>query len=479
MKLICCLLVAMTSLFPRARSAAQQTEPAVPSQSSKIVLRKGTEISLKLAQDINSRTAKEDELVEFLTAEPVKVGDVVVADSGSRAIGTVSHSVRPNFWGDPGELVVKLTFLKAGKTKVPIRGSKFETGNYRVLLRGSQALIKQGTTTKGYVESDTEIEISGPAPNTPTSERAEPEPSSGETAQPAGTIRLQNGTSVLLLLSAPISSKTAKVGDPVKLQVLEDVKVGDLIVIASRAPATGIIEEAKAAGMAWHRGKVGIRIQSVTLINNEQWPVEAATEVAGAPTNAMEGWGAAIYESQGLALFALPLAPLQHGNQATMRRAMELEAMTKGEIVLDRSVVEALQPKPEIAGSGPATVTFYYPQFEKARFHEIWSGPTKLGELKQGRKITLKFAPGSYSFHVRKQMPGTEVHLEAGMRYYARIGFLQALLATDGTATGITIVPFDIGELEAADARDMQFKAMPDTMSLTPAVPPGGLAAQK
>ena len=53
----------------------------------------------------------------------------------------------------------------------------------------------------------------------------------------AGKIRLDNGTEVRLLLMDAISSKTAKAGDSIRLRVLDDVKVDNLVIIANRAPA--------------------------------------------------------------------------------------------------------------------------------------------------------------------------------------------------------------------------------------------------
>lgn len=154
--------VSALSLFV-TECAAQENTAGVPTTTApKIILREGTEISLKIAQNVNSRTARQDDVVEFVLAAPLKVGDAVVADVGSRAIGTVIHSVKPNFVGDPGELTVRLTFLKVGKVKVPIRGTTLRAGDYRVVIRGSQATIKMGTPMTAYVDADVEVGLLGP-----------------------------------------------------------------------------------------------------------------------------------------------------------------------------------------------------------------------------------------------------------------------------------------------------------------------------
>src|SRR5437016_9094100 len=57
---------------------------------------------------------------------------------------------------------------------------------------------------------------------------------SGQSEVPTDKIRLPKGMAVRLFLIEPISIRTAKAGDPVKLQVLGPVKVDNLVVIANK-----------------------------------------------------------------------------------------------------------------------------------------------------------------------------------------------------------------------------------------------------
>lgn len=163
-------LLGLGCLFICALSPEQKTNgesTGVRSSKSTVILREMTEVPLKFAEDVNSRTAKQGQAVEFVLAQDLKVGDAVVAKAGSRAIGTVVHSKTPDFWGEAGELNVRITFLKAGNTKVPLRGASGEVGTRYVVVRGSQAVMKRGTPVKAYVDTDTEVQPlnSGP-PNT-------------------------------------------------------------------------------------------------------------------------------------------------------------------------------------------------------------------------------------------------------------------------------------------------------------------------
>src|SRR6266571_4532201 len=72
---------------------------------------------------------------------------------------------------------------------------------------------------------------------------------SGQTEIPANKIRLPKGTPVRLFLMEPISTRTAKAGDSIKLQVLGPVKVDNLVVIANKAPASGAITEVHKDGV--------------------------------------------------------------------------------------------------------------------------------------------------------------------------------------------------------------------------------------
>ena len=79
---------------------------------------------------------------------------------------------------------------------------------------------------------------------------------SGEMEIPASKIRLPKGTAMRLFLMEPISTRTAKAGDPVRLQVLGPVKVDNLVVIANKAPASATITEVYKIGRASCRERV-------------------------------------------------------------------------------------------------------------------------------------------------------------------------------------------------------------------------------
>jgi hypothetical protein len=140
---------------------AQQATPTGPKM---VLLAEGTEVRLQMAQDVSSRGAKPGEPVELSLAEELKVGDVTVAKAGERALGEVVQAKRPDFWGEAGEVTIRVHFLRVGNKKVEIRGALGSAGTRYVVIRGSQGIIKAGTAVKAFVAADTEVPAMVDAP---------------------------------------------------------------------------------------------------------------------------------------------------------------------------------------------------------------------------------------------------------------------------------------------------------------------------
>ena len=455
--IIATVLLASACLFLPATCAQQTPNPgssvgsASPAPSPQLVLREGTEVSLKFAEAVYSRTAKEGDLVEFVLAEDLTIGNAVVAEAGSRAIGKVVYIKQPDAWGNRGEVNVRVTFLKAGKIKVPLRGATGPIGDIPVV----------GTPVKAFVDADSEVQ-----PLTPGTLVEAP----AEIEIPADRIRLANGKAVWLMVTETVSSKTAKVGDPVELRVIDPVKVDELVVIASKAPASGTITEVKPAGRAWHKGGVVLRLDSVTLVNQQQVALSAFSAVKGRDTHAAFDWTEAILQTQGLALFFLPFAPLQHGEQGTIPKGAVIVAVTAGEILLDRASIKASQPSPSKIKQGPALVTIYYPKGGEIRSVEIWCGSIKLGQLKRGRKLTISLPPGKYWFRVFKGEHSTLLEAKEGGEYYLRTEAKPLPSLRPSWTFSLSLVEHDVGDAQAADASPLDLKNVKDITKIDPAL---------
>lgn len=152
-------------------------------------------------------------------------------------------------------------------------------------------------------------------------------------AVPAGfDLTLSSGTPIHLKLSKAISSATAKVGDVVELEVLEDVLVDGIRVIPIGAKAVGIITEAEPKKRLGHGGKLGLGINFVRLANNEKAAVRSYQETTGA--NSVAG----------------AVVPLAHGKDVVFTEGTEFTAYVDGDVYLKRA---AFQPAKDGASSAP------------------------------------------------------------------------------------------------------------------------------
>lgn len=148
-------------------------QPAATSQGAPagtgVVLREGTEVKLKFAEAISSKTATTDDPVTLILDEDLKVGDVIVAKSGSKALATVSNAKKAGMMGKGGELNIRLETLRAGDAKIHLRGTKARAGDDKMgatvaltvlfgpiglIKHGKNIDIKEGTPLTSYVADD-------------------------------------------------------------------------------------------------------------------------------------------------------------------------------------------------------------------------------------------------------------------------------------------------------------------------------------
>lgn len=122
-----------------------------PDTAGRYLLREGSDVDLKFADDLSSKTAAEGDPVTLILVDDLKVGDVVVAKAGARAVGEVTKASKSGMMGKAGELNMRLDYLKQGDTKIHLRGTKAKEGEsgatgavVLTVLFGPIGLIKHG-----------------------------------------------------------------------------------------------------------------------------------------------------------------------------------------------------------------------------------------------------------------------------------------------------------------------------------------------
>jgi hypothetical protein len=162
----------LVALLVANLSALPQSPQAKSAEAETYTLKEGTEVELKFTEDISSKTAATDDRVNFTLAEALKVGEVVVAKAGAKAVGSVTHAKKSGMLGKAGELNVRLEYLKVGEQRVRLRANKGKEGEGKegtmialtvlfgpigLIKKGKNVEVKAGTPLKAFVDEDAKL----------------------------------------------------------------------------------------------------------------------------------------------------------------------------------------------------------------------------------------------------------------------------------------------------------------------------------
>ena len=143
--------------------------PGAADASGKYMLHEGTDVNLRFAQDLSSKTASDGDPVVLTLVDDLKVGDILVAKAGARAFGEVTNAKKSGMMGKAGELNLRLEYLKTGDTKIKLRGTKGKEGEsgttgavvltvlfgpIGLIKHGKNVDIKEGTALHAFVGDD-------------------------------------------------------------------------------------------------------------------------------------------------------------------------------------------------------------------------------------------------------------------------------------------------------------------------------------
>jgi len=180
-----------------------------------------------------------------------------------------------------------------------------------------------------------EPQASMPASPTPAAETA-PAP-----AQQPGTAILQDGTPMKLRLLNKLDSHTAKEGDAIPFDVVNDVVVGGVTVLRRGTPATGVVTQATSSKTMGRAGRLNFSINDIQLRNGGKVPVRAFGRTTGENRT-----GEMIGMMLQVPLAAAPFFLLVHGTNTTFPRGTEITAFVNGDLRLDLASFGTAPPAP-------------------------------------------------------------------------------------------------------------------------------------
>jgi hypothetical protein len=153
--------------------------------------------------------------------------------------------------------------------------------------------------------------------------------------KPMSTFGLPEDTPIRLRLNRTISSGTEKVDDKVDFTVVEEVKVGETVVVPQGATAIGTVTEAKPKGRMGKSGKLNVNIDYVQLPTGDKVALHSVKGgKGGSRTGAMTG----AMVATGILFFpAAPLFLFMKGKNITIPKGTEITAYVAADTPLDQA----------------------------------------------------------------------------------------------------------------------------------------------
>jgi hypothetical protein len=169
---------------------------------------------------------------------------------------------------------------------------------------------------------------------TPAPSAAKPASTAEERAPTTQTgSTLLDGTPVKMRLSQTISSADTKVGQEVPFEVIEEVDVDGVPVIAKGATAIATVTAAQPKRRMGRAGKLNISISYVRLIDKQKAALRGVKDTqGGGHVGAMTG---AIVATSIVFFPAAPLFLLIHGKDITIPQGTEITTFVQGDMHLD------------------------------------------------------------------------------------------------------------------------------------------------
>jgi len=144
---------------------------------------------------------------------------------------------------------------------------------------------------------------------------------------------LAEDTPVRIRLARTMSSRDAKVDERVDFEVLEDIKVGNVVVVERGAIAIATVTEAHPKRRMGRAGKLNMNIDYVRLVSGEKVLLRAVK--GGSGGNHIAAMTGAMVATSIVFFPAAPLFLFIHGKDITIPKGTEITAYVAADTPLD------------------------------------------------------------------------------------------------------------------------------------------------
>jgi hypothetical protein len=266
-------------------------------------------------------------------------------------------------------------------------------------------LVAQQASTPAPASANPDSGPVGMAPQQPPQPSRPPQPNT-----------LMDGTPVKLRLSETMSSASAKVGQEVPFEVVEDVTVDGVTVLPKGSTAIGTVTDCNAKKSMGRAGKLDISISYARLADQEKAALRAMQDnKGGGHVGAMTG---AMVATSIVFFPAAPLFLFIHGKDITIPQGTEITAFVEGDMHLDMARFKAAPPaSASAAPAGAAQANVIVESTPSGADIEVD------GAFVGNTPSTVSVAPGSHQIAVKKKgftdwtktlnVTGGNVHLSA------------------------------------------------------------------
>jgi len=270
---------------------------------------------------------------------------------------------------------------------------------------------------------------------------------------------LPDGTAVQLRITRTLSTAQAKVGDVVEFEVVQDVKVSDLVVFPRRAAASGVVVEVKPRRRPMRNAELRVDVRTARSITGREIAIRGTMIILGNLDSAK-----AVGDS-GILWPVLPF--VIRGDEAFVSKGAKFLAYVSGDTSFDpvalRQNMSSLDEKDSAAlaaatgGKAEVHVYRHIPDVRGGK-PRIYLDSRELAHMQGDRYFSILISPGTHVLRTDK----SEIRLECrpGEEYYLRLE-RRGLGIFSPPRAYLTLMPSQQGEdemypLQLSDAKDIK-----------------------